>query len=100
MMNTFEWSSWHTGTGHIVAGIHCVLYWTNVGSIPLATVGVSIRYVFNIEYVKWTIVYYARSSYYKIKWNLFIDQNLLSAEHGAQNKLIYIIIRAQENRES
>jgi len=31
------------GLGHIVAGILCVLDLTNVGSIPLATVGASKR---------------------------------------------------------
>jgi len=32
------------GLGHIVAGILCVLDWTNVGSIPLATVAKRITY--------------------------------------------------------
>jgi len=43
------------GLGLIVAGILCVLYWTNIDSIPLATVSASkttaIRYIFNIVYV-------------------------------------------------
>jgi len=57
--------------GHIVMGntpgILCALNRTNVGSIPLATIGwlltATIRYLFNIVYVIWTwsiIVNYVR----------------------------------------
>jgi len=56
------------GLGHIFAGILCVRDRTNVGSIPLATVGASIRMPYNtclMSCILWTIVSYVRLSYIK-----------------------------------
>jgi len=61
------------GLGHILTRILCVLYRTNVGSIPLATVGASRRLPSDIcltAGILWSIVSYVHSSCIKLKLNL------------------------------
>jgi len=67
---------WPPGLGHIVAGIYCVLDWTNLGLIPLATVGASKRLPSDLYlipcmlYVPLKIM--CDCHVIELKWNLFI----------------------------